>query len=130
MTTETSIMRRIMVAATKRNWRLFRNNVGMAWMGRSTVCRQPLAVTMLPGDVLIRNAKPVRFGIGGSGGSDLIGFAPQLITTADVGRQLPIFAAVEVKTKTGRVTPEQQAFLSFVSEYQGIARLARSVDDL
>ena len=127
---EASIMRRIMVAATRRGWRLFRNNVGLAWMGRSVIVRQPSTIAVMPGDVIIRQAKAVRFGIGGNGGSDLIGFVPTLITEADLGRQLPVFAAVEVKTRTGRTTVEQDAFLAFVKDYQGIARVARSDDDL
>lgn len=127
---EASIMRRIMVAATRKGWRLFRNNVGLAWMGRSVIVRQPSTVAVMPGDVIIRQAKAVRFGIGGNGGSDLIGFVPRLITQEDVGGTLPVFTAVEVKTRTGRTTIEQDAFLAFVKDYQGIARVARSEDDL
>lgn len=36
---------------------------------------------------------------------------------------------IEVKTKTGRVRPEQQKFIDKMREYGAIAGIARSVDD-
>lgn len=38
--------------------------------------------------------------------------------------------AIEVKTKTGRLTPHQEEFLKAVKEHGGIAFVARSVDDV
>ena len=38
--------------------------------------------------------------------------------------------AIEVKTKKGRLSSYQQAFLEKVNKYQGIGFVARSVDDL
>jgi penicillin-binding protein-related factor A (putative recombinase) len=38
--------------------------------------------------------------------------------------------AIEVKTKTGRVSPEQKAYLEAVNENGGIGFVARSVDDV
>lgn len=122
MTTEAALMRRIMVRATKLGWRLFRNNVGMAWMGRTELLDN--------GDVLVRNAKPVRFGIGGEGGSDLIGFRPYTVTEADVGRKVALFTAVEVKSDRGRLTAQQDCFLSFIKEYAGHSQVARDPADL
>jgi hypothetical protein len=52
------------------------------------------------------------------GGSDIIGIAPD-------GR----FLAVEVKTTTGRLRPEQQRFIDAVNAKGGIAGVARSVED-
>lgn len=40
------------------------------------------------------------------------------------------FLAIEVKSKTGRVSPEQVAFLSEVKRAGGIALVARSVEDV
>lgn len=45
-----------------------------------------------------------------------------------VGRQLAVFAAVEVKAKT-RPTEEQRAFLDTVQQLGGLAGIARSVED-
>lgn len=40
------------------------------------------------------------------------------------------FLAVEVKTRTGRVSPAQQAFLATVAHNGGVALVARSVEDV
>ena len=40
------------------------------------------------------------------------------------------FLAVEVKTRTGRVSPEQRAFLDQVTAAGGLAIVARSVEDV
>ena len=40
------------------------------------------------------------------------------------------FVAIEVKSKTGRVSPEQVAFLADVKRAGGIALVARSLDDV
>jgi hypothetical protein len=58
----------------------------------------------------------IRFGLG-VGSSDLIGWTR-------TGK----FLAVEVKTPTGRVTPEQAAFLGAVSLAGGIGVVMRSTD--
>lgn len=60
---------------------------------------------------------PVRFGLC-VGSSDLIGI------TGD-----GTFLAVEVKSKTGRIRPEQQRFIDAVKSMGGIAGVARSPDD-
>lgn len=75
---------------------LFRNNIGMAWM---------------------RNGHPVKFGVGGPGGADLIGMFR--------GR----FLAAEIKTDTGRQSPEQRQFQQLVERRGGIYVVWRSVDD-
>lgn len=52
------------------------------------------------------------------GSSDLIGWT-------GTGR----FLAVEVKTPTGRTTPEQEAFIAAVRKSGGIAFVARSAEE-
>ena len=64
-----------------------------------------------------KTGRPIKFGLC-KGGSDLIGVAKD-------GR----FLAVEVKTATGRVRPEQVAFIDAVRRAGGRAGVARSVDD-
>ena len=88
-------MRLIMIAASKAGHRLMRNNVGgfQAMDGRW-----------------------IHYGLGGKGGSDLIGM------TRD-GR----FAAVEVKGKGGRPTVEQLEFIAMVTRQGGIAGVVYSV---
>jgi hypothetical protein len=65
---------------------------------------------------VLKNAAgiPIRFGLA-VGSSDLIGIAPG-------GR----FLAVEIKTPTGKATPEQLRFIEAVRSRGGIAGIARS----
>jgi hypothetical protein len=84
-----------------------------------------LALGCITGLVLFRNnigvaemrGHMVRFGVGGPGGADLIGLYN--------GR----FTAVEIKTPTGRQTPEQLRFQQLVESKGGEYVILRSVDD-
>jgi hypothetical protein len=69
----------------------------------------------------------VRYGLC-PGSSDLIGLRQVTITPDMVGQQLAVFVAIEVKHQ-GRLTPQQQAFLTMVQQAGGLAGVARSVDD-
>ena len=60
---------------------------------------------------------PIKFGLC-VGSSDLIGITPD-------GE----FLAVEIKTPTGRATPEQNRFITAVRSRGGIAGIARSAAD-
>lgn len=68
---------------------------------------------------VLKNAAgiPIKFGLC-VGSSDLIGVSPD-------GR----FLAVEVKTPTGRIRPEQKRFIEAVRRHGGIAGIARSPAD-
>jgi len=46
-----------------------------------------------------------------------------------VGSQVAVFTSIEVKTPTGRIRPEQHAWLSTVQQSGGIAGIARSIQD-
>lgn len=90
-------MSMIMISLSENNCLIFRNNVG-AWTDK--------------------NGRLIRYGVGGKGGSDILGVAPD-------GK----FLAVEVKTATGRVRPEQETFIAAVRRAGGRAGVARSVAD-
>ena len=75
-----------------------------------------------------RTGRLVTFGLA-RGSADLIGWRTVTITQAMVGTRLAIFTSIEVKTPTGRVRPEQQAWLTAVHQAGGIAGIARSVTD-
>lgn len=62
-----------------------------------------------------RNGRLIRFGVKGQG--DLSGILKN-------GRRLEI----EVKSATGRQTPEQKAFGEMITKYNGIYMLVRSVE--
>jgi hypothetical protein len=80
------------------------------------------------GTLYDRNGRPVQFGLC-KGSSDLIGLRTVTIGPEHVGQRLAVFAAVEVKSATGRATPEQLAFIDVVQQMGGFAGVARSVDD-
>lgn len=125
---ETTLMHRIMLALTNAGARVFRNNVGTGWAGSAHVCRgRPETVTLNPGDVLVRKARPLRAGLC-VGSSDIIGWRAVVVTPDMVGRSVAIFTAVEVKSQSGALTTEQQRFLGAVEQAGGIAIEARDAD--
>lgn len=105
---EASLYKPLIALASELGARLLRNNTGK-----------------LPD----RNGRWVKFGLG-VGSSDLIGFKPVTVTADMVGRKVAIFTAVECKTRTGRVTAEQSAFIAMVQRFGGIAGIARTEQDL
>jgi len=75
-----------------------------------------------------RTGRLVTFGLA-RGSADLIGWRTVTVTQAMVGTRLAIFTSIEVKTPTGRIRPEQQAWLEAVTQAGGLAGIARSVTD-
>ena len=106
---ETTLQQEIRLAlGTNPDARIFRNQVGS-----------------LPDP---RTGRLVTFGLA-KGSADLIGWRTLTITQAMVGTRLAIFTSIEVKTPTGRIRPEQQAWLEAVTHAGGLAGIARSVTD-
>ncbi len=91
---EANVQALIMLALSDAGCLVWRNNVGC-----------------LPD----RNGRPVRYGVGGNGGSDIIGIAPD-------GK----FLAIEVKTALGQPTDAQLNFINAVQRKGGRAGIARS----
>ena len=60
-----------------------------------------------------QHGRPVQFGLC-KGSADLIGYRSITITPDIVGQQVAVFLSIEVKTPTGRIRPEQQAWLETV----------------
>lgn len=106
---ESDIQNAIMIALSEAGCTVWRNNVGTGWQGRMSRTKG--------GSVILDDPRPLHAGLC-VGSSDIIGI------TAD-GR----FLAVEVKTKTGRVSDEQQRFIDAVRRKGGVAGVARSVED-
>lgn len=100
---------------------LFRANVGQAWTGDS-FHRMP------NGDMLIKNARPFSTGLP-PGFADTFGLAKRVITQADVGTTLGVYIAGEIKTKVGKVSPKQAAYLQAINDNGGAADVWRNVDD-
>lgn len=105
---ESHLIADILLACGIGDTRLFRNNVGV---------------------LQDRNGQHIRYGVCNPGGSDLIGWTKVTVTPEMVGQTLAVFTAVETKTATGRVTPEQERFLQAVAGSGGRSGVARSVAD-
>ena len=106
---ETTLQQQIRLAlGTRPDTRIFRNQVGS-----------------LPDP---RTGRLVTFGLA-RGSADLIGWRTITITPEMVGQRIAVFTSIEVKTPTGRVRPEQHAWLSTVQGAGGFAGVARSVTD-
>lgn len=99
---------------------LFRNNVGTAWIGDTSKLKD--------GSVLIRNPRVFHAGLC-EGSSDLIGWRSLTITPEMVGQTVAVFAALEVKSKTGRATAGQKNFCQRVTEAGGFAGIVKSPDE-
>ena len=123
---EQNILKRIMLSVTQyTNSRIFRNNTGTGWVGESKRIAKKTQVFLNPGDVVIRNARPLRAGLC-VGSSDLIGWSVKKITPEMVGKNVAIFTAIEVKTDSGRIQKEQLNFIKKIQKDGGIAGISRS----
>lgn len=124
---ETDIQNRILRLSAG-DVRLFRNNVGQAWAGKSRRISQTGMAWLKAGDVVVSNARPLHAGLC-EGSSDLIGWRTMTITPDMVGQQVAVFTAIEVKSDRGRPTPEQRAFVAAVRAMGGRAGVAWSEQD-
>lgn len=106
---ETAILQKIRLKASRLGWKLSRNNSGAFQ------------------DV---NGRWVKYGCFAPGGADLIGFRTITITPDMIGKKISQFIAIEVKTPTGKIKPEQQHFIDTVNNSGGVGIIARSEGDL
>jgi len=123
-----ALLTRILLACSKGPVRLFRNNVAMAWTGRLEKPSKPTQVTVFPGDVVLRKARPLHAGLT-EGSGDLIGWRTVTVTPEMVGQQLAVFVSLEAKEGTGRLSPAQRGWMNAVNGAGGIAAEVRSVED-
>jgi hypothetical protein len=100
--------------------KLFRNNRGVAWMGK--------VESNEGGVVVLSGARPVEFGLT-DGASDLIGLTRVLVTQAMVGSHVALFTAIENKRVGPSVPEHQRKFVAFVRNFGGLSGVARSVAD-
>lgn len=126
---ENVLLKKFMLESSKMEARLFRNNVGMGWIGRTTGKEKlERSVRVKPGDVVIRQARPFHAGFP-KGSSDLIGWTPVLVTQDMVGRTLAVFTSVEAKTEHVSATAEQKAWIRTINSAGGIGVIARKIQD-
>lgn len=126
--TETTILKRTLLAVGRlAHVRAWRNNTGQAWMGRAIRIAKAGKIIVNPGDVVIRDARPVQFGLKGSG--DIIGLRAVKITPQHVGLTIGQFMSIETKTATGRTTEQQEKFGAMVASLGGLYMVARDPSD-
>lgn len=124
-TNETSLTRKIMLAiGSREKFRIFRNNVGAAWVGKSKRFTHAQTVNVKSGDVLVQQARFFEAGLC-TGSSDLIGLESLVVTPEMVGKNIAIFVAVEVKVPGGSVRKEQVNFLEMVNKMGGKGIICR-----
>jgi len=120
-------MRLLQRAASQLGARLFRQNVGQAWIGKVERGFPGKRVILAAGDVVIRNARPFHAGVAGM--SDLGGWVPVEVTAAMVGSTIAVYCQVEVKDGT-RPTKEQTAWIDAVNSAGGRAGVAHNEIEL
>lgn len=126
---EKQILNETLIAASKKGWRLFRNNTAKAWAGKIFRSAMPVSVRLDPSDVVVRNAFPVDAGLC-KGSSDLIGWQTVTITPDMVGKRIAIFTAIEVKYGSTRTTDEQANFIEQVNKAGGIGKIIYGANEL
>ncbi len=105
---ETPILKRIMRRCSRGAARLFRNNVGQYQDGAGNW---------------------VRYGVGGPGASDLLGWLQVVITPEMVGMTIAQFLAIEVKQPGKDATDDQATFGRMVSDAGGLFGVAHSPEE-
>lgn len=107
---EHNIQSAILIALSQSDCLVWRNETAGAWVGR-VLYREQDTITLT-------QARMIHAGLC-KGSSDIIGIHKP------TGR----FLAIEVKSKRGRITKEQENFINAVKAAGGIAGFARSVDE-
>lgn len=116
---EKSIQSSILLSLSGAGSTVWRNETAGAWVGRP-IHREGQTVTLA-------GARMLQAGLC-VGSCDIIGVTPVTITPDMIGRTVGVFTAVEVKAAKGRVSAEQERFISAVKRAGGIAGVARSAD--
>ena len=118
------LLKKVMIKATGLGYRIFRNNVAKAWIGKSFEIKSDMTVKVGKGDVVIFKARRFHAGLC-KGSSDLIGWKSVTITPNMVGQKIAIFTAFECKTGRLKTTEEQKRFIDAVNKFGGIAKVVR-----
>jgi hypothetical protein len=116
---ETELRKRIQLELSHGPCRLFRNNVGQAWLGRSVMRHD--------GSVIIHAPQRVSYGLA-VGSGDLIGWRALKITPEMVGATIAQFVSLEVKVGAGRYGAGQKEWADAVTVAGGVGAFVNSVE--
>ena len=105
---ESPLLRKILLRASALGMRLFRNQTGKYQLPDGRWLSSGLCV----------------------GSSDLIGWTPVVVTESMVGTTVAIFTAIETKVGHNVASSAQSKFLAAVVAAGGLARVARTVEDI
>lgn len=119
---EAETLKKVMLKLGAKNWlKIWRNNTGQAWQGKRfglkrgtrVVDEMGRSIVVEPGDIMIKGAHPVNFGLAGSG--DIAG----IIAPAGI--------MIYIETKYGRYkqTEQQKRFAKMIQDMGGIYIVAR-----
>lgn len=126
---ETSVLRRLQIQVSPLGWRLFRNLVGGAYMGKPTEEYNLESKGKIIHVVELIYAQFVEVGLE-KGSSDSVGWRPVTITQDMVGKPFAQFVAAEIKTLGyKKVTRDQTNFLQQVADAGGLAMIVREGKD-
>ncbi|HET6499034.1 MAG TPA: hypothetical protein VFH17_08300 [Coriobacteriia bacterium] len=123
MNHESALLKRFLLWSTRQGWRLFRNSVGVGFVGREL--RSYPSSTRSGAAVIYEIAgRRIRFGLC-EGSSDLIGWRSVRVTAEMIGSQIAQFCACELKTENVTTTKEQINFLAQVRKAGGFSTVVR-----
>lgn len=125
---DTAFLNRILLACSRGRVRLFRNSVGIGWIGKTERVTRATSMMIYPGDVVVRKARALHAGLC-EGSGDLIGWESRTIRPEHVGQTWAVFASVEGKQGADRLRPAQTVWRDQVRAAGGIADVARSPEE-
>jgi len=128
MKAATALQNRIWLALSGAGKLVFRNITAQGWAGKSFELKRGEVYTAKGGERVVMDPYPIKAGLT-KGSGDLIGGDPVVVTPDMVGKTILVFASWEVKSGTGRPTPEQKQFAKVVRERGGIAEVVRSPEE-
>lgn len=128
---ETAIVHEIQKVASKAGARLFKNTRGVYYTKPEVNALIAAIKSMSFPRIFeaIKRLRQIKAGLQPDGASDLVGFIPVIITPEMVGMRFARYVCCEVKTATGRPSPEQITYIEFVRDSGGLAGIARSPED-
>lgn len=109
---------------------LFRANVGKGWTSSLPPFKapKPMVVSLQPGDVVLRAARPFDTGLP-PGFSDTFGSVAVRVTDDMVGQDIAVALYGEIKDADGRLQANQVQFLKAMKAQGARVGVWRSVDD-
>lgn len=113
-------VQQILIACSKAGARMFRMQVGLAWIG-SRITKNA------DGSITIHDPRPLKSGTVGM--SDTGGWTSVIITEDMVGTKIAQSAWIEVKQGAGRLSKEQAAFIQAARLAGCRAGVARTVEE-